>query len=291
MVRFVTSLIGGLNLGGIYALVAIGLVLAYRATGTFNFAQGQLMVIPAFVVGVWQSEQKAPFLVSFVVALSVSALICLIFYLFVLQRTTGLPHFMGLVATLGLATILDGFIGLQWGANTYVIKFPGLSQGTVTIFGAHIATRAIIITVATLILAVSISALLRFTQIGTQIRAAGQAALLASQGGIRVNVVYMFSWAAAGALAGLAGVAYASTTVVSPSLITVVFAVFPAILLGGLDSVEGAIVGSLLIGVLQGFVVTYLGGEYVDLVTYTLLLVVLLVIPYGLFGTKTATRV
>jgi branched-chain amino acid transport system permease protein len=266
-------------------------VLAYRATGTFNFAQGEFMVIPAFIVGAWQAEQKASFGVSLIVALSVSALIGMIFYLFVLQRMIGLPHWLGLIATLGLATILDGFIGLQWGAKTYVINFPGMPTGTVNIFGAQISTRSLVITAVTLVFSVGVALALRLTQAGTQIRAAGQQSLLSSQGGIRVGFFYMISWGVAGALAGIAGVAYGSTTVVSPSLVTLLFAVFPAILLGGLDSVEGAIVGSLIVGVLQGFTVTYIGGEYQDLVTYTLLLVVLLVLPYGIFGTKTATRV
>jgi branched-chain amino acid transport system permease protein len=105
-----------------------------------------------------------------------------------------------------------------------------------------------------------------------------------------VRRVFLASWALAAVLAGVAGVLFASTSIVTPELAGIAWAAFPAIILGGLDSIEGAIVGGLLIGILQGFTTTFLGGEVTDVVTYGLLLVVLLVRPSGLFGTTAVTR-
>lgn len=101
----------------------------------------------------------------------------------------------------------------------------------------------------------------------------------------------MGSWALAACLAGIAGVAFGTTNLVNSSLVDVALAAFPAILIGGLDSIEGAVIGGLLVGIAQGFIATYFGPQYLDVLTYGLLLVVMLVFPTGLLGTRTVTRV
>jgi branched-chain amino acid transport system permease protein len=291
MNQLLVSLVGGAALGGAFALVGLGLVLAYRATFTLSFAHGQLMLLPAFIVGMWQSNQVAPFGISVLFALALSATICVLFYLVVLQRLVGLPHFMSFVATLGLASILDGVMALIFGSNQYFIKIPGLSDGVTTIFGARISSKTLILSVFTLVLAAAVVSVLRFTELGIRIRAAGHDPVLASKGGINVRVLYAGSWAVAGVLAAVAGIVFGSINLVDVSLSNLALAAFPVILLGGLDSIEGAIVGGIIIGVIQGFVATYLGGEYQDVVTYGLLLIVLLVYPQGLFGTRSVARV
>lgn len=291
MSQFMVSLIGGAALGGTFALIGLGLVLSYRATFTLSFAHGQLMLLPAFVVGMWQANGTAPFGVSLLVALGLSAAICVLFYKIVLERLIGLPHFMGFVATLGLASILDGAIALTFGSRQYAIRIPGLPDGVMTILGARIASKTVVLAVFTLLLAGLVASVLRFTELGVRIRAAGSDPALASKGGINVRILYACSWAVAGTLAGIAGIVFGSLNLVDPSLVHLALAAFPVILLGGLDSIEGAVVGGIAIGVLQGFIATYLGGEYLDVGTYGLLLVVLLVYPQGLFGTRTVARV
>jgi branched-chain amino acid transport system permease protein len=291
MARLMVSLIGGGALGGTYALIGLGLVLAYRATFTLSFAHGQLMLLPAFIVGAWQAHGTAPFGVALIVAVLASAVICVVFYLVVLQRTMGLPHFMGFVATLGLASILDGAMALIFGSNQYFIKFPAMPEGALDVFGGRIATKTIVVAVFTLLLAAVVAGVLLHTSLGVRIRAAGQDPILASQGGINVRWIYAGSWAIAGVLAAFAGIAFGTTNLVDPSLQNLALAAFPVILLGGLDSLGGAIVGGVMIGTLQGFVATYLGGEYLNVTTYSVLLVVLLLYPQGLFGTRHVSRV
>jgi branched-chain amino acid transport system permease protein len=287
----IVSLVSGVSLGGTFALIALGLVFAFRATGTFNFAHGELMLLAAFLVGKWQATHFGSFGVDFLLSVVVTAAVAAAFYLVVLRRTVGLPHWMGLIATLGLASCLDGLLAAVFGSNQYNIAFPGLPTGTVRILDARVSSTSLTVAGGTLLLALLLTVAVRFTRVGIQIRAAGQDALLASQGGINIRTVYTCSWALAGLLAALAGVTYGSTNIVNSDLENVALLAFPAMLLGGLDSIEGAVVGGLIIGVTQGFVATFWGGQYVDVVTYTALLVVLLVRPSGLFGTKQAARV
>ena len=291
MDRFIVSLIGGASLGGTYALIGLGLVLAFRATETFNFAHGELMLLPAFMVGYFQAHNSMPFAAGLVVSLVVIAVVGVLFYLLVLQKTTGLPVFMSLIATLGLAAILDGVIAILFGSNQYGITFPGLPKGVTHVFGARISTESIVLTIFTVLLAALVAGVMRFTNLGTRIRAAGQDAVLASQGGIQVRRLYMGSWAIAAVLAGIAGISYGSVGIVNTSVTQLALSAIPAIMLGGLDSIEGAVVGGLVVGIIQGFTDTYLGGQYQDVVTYSLLLVILLTRPQGLFGTQQVSRV
>ena len=291
MTRFVVSIIGGASLGGTYALVALGIVLAFRATSTFNFAHGEFMLFPAFIVGRWQAGHHGTLAIGVLLALLVISMIGVLFYATVLQRTTGLARFMGVIATFGLAAVLDGVMLILFGPSQYDIRLPGLHGGVVRIAGARIATNSIVLTIFTLSIAAAVAVGLRYTRVGLRVRAAGQDPLLASQGGINVRRLYMGSWALAGLLAGIAGIAYGSTNIVGTDMVNVALAAFPAILIGGLDSIEGAIVGGLAVGIFQGFVATYLGGEMLDVLTYSLLLVVMLAFPEGLFGTRRVARV
>jgi branched-chain amino acid transport system permease protein len=278
MDRIVVSLIGGVSLGATYALIALGIVLAFRATGTFNFAHGEFMLLPAYLVGAWQSSHTAPIGVSMIVAL-------------VIVSTTGLHHFMGIIATLGLAAVLDGAMLLVFGSPEYDIRLSFVPSGIVRILGARFSSSELVLTAFAFVLALCVALALRFTNVGKRVRAAGQDPVLASQGGINVRRYYMWSWALAACLAGVAGVVYGSTNVVDFSLSSVALVAFPAIIIGGLDSIEGAIVGGLIVGVFQGFVATYLSSQLLDVLTYSLLLVVMLTFPRGLFGTKQVARV
>jgi branched-chain amino acid transport system permease protein len=291
MDRFVVSLVGGVSLGGVYAVIGLGLVLVYRATETMNFAHGQFMLLPALIVGKWQTKNHMNFGVAFGLSVAIVGAVSAVFYRLVLRKTVGLPHFMPVIATFGLAAVLDGMMSLIFGSEQYNIRIPGLPRGVTTIFGARVDTTGLVLAVLTLCLASFVAAVLRLTALGRRVRAAGQDATLASQGGINVHRIFQGSWIAAAALAAIAGVSYGATNIVNPSLISLAFAAFPAILLGGLDSIEGALIGGVLVGILQGYTATYLGGEYTTVVTYLALVVVLLTMPQGIFGTRRTVRV
>jgi branched-chain amino acid transport system permease protein len=289
MTLFLSAVTAGLLLGGTFSLIALGLVLLFRATRTFNFAHGELMLLPAFIVGDMQAHH-APLLLSIVLALVIGGGIGAAFYFLVLRRTTGLPIFMGIIATFGLAAILDGAMNLIFGANQFQISIGALPSNNLTIAGAHISETAIVLTVLTLALALIVVVIMRYTHLGVMVRAAGQDPVLASQCGIPIGRIYAGSWIAAAVLAAIAGISYGCTSTVNTDLTALPLAAIPAIVLGGMDSVEGAVVGGVVIGLVQSFAQVYLGGLAVNVITYSLLLVGLLLYPQGLFGTKEVVR-
>jgi branched-chain amino acid transport system permease protein len=289
MILFLSAISAGLLLGGTFALIALGLVVAFRATRTFNFAHGELMLLPAFILGDLQAHH-APLLLSLLLALVVGGAVGAAFYLFVLKRMTGLPVFMGIIATFGLAAILDGAMDLIFGADQFQITIGALPTGEVSIAGARIGETSIVLTVLTLALAIIVVAIMRYTHLGVMVRAAGQDPVLASQCGIPIGRIYVGSWTAAAVLAAIAGISYGCTSIVNTDLTALPLAAIPAIVLGGIDSIEGAVIGGVVIGLVQSFVQVYLGGLAVNVITYALLLVILLLYPQGLFGTKEIVR-
>jgi branched-chain amino acid transport system permease protein len=291
MSLFAVSLIGGIVLGSTYALIALGIVLVFRATSTFNFAHGQFMLLPAYFVGAWQARHSGNLWVAIVIGLLIIIAVGIAFYSIVLQRTTGLDQFMAVIATLGLASVLDGVMLVWFGSPQYSIHVSLVPTGTTRLAGADISTASLALAAFSLVIALGVAIGMRYTHIGRRVRAAGQNPLLASQGGINVRWVYLGSWALASLLAGLAGIIYGTTNIVGSSMTEVALSAFPAILIGGLDSIGGAILGGLLVGIFQGFIATYLNPQLMDVLTYSVLLVVMLLFPSGLLGTKSVTRV
>jgi branched-chain amino acid transport system permease protein len=291
MQNVLLSLFGGIPLGATYALIALGMVLIYRTTGTFNLAHGQFMAVAAFVLADWQRNHAGPFLLGLVVAIGVAAAVAAVFYKLVLSRTVGQPLWSAFVATLVIGVGLDSILSIIFTRSGYAITVPGMPGSTLDLFGVKVAASSVVVAGVGIVLSLLFIGVLRFTRLGVQVRAAGQDALLASQGGIRVRHMYVGAWVIGGVLAAIAGILYGSTAVVDSSLSGLGLVAVPAVVLGGLDSFEGAVVGGLLIGVVQGFITVYLGGQWVNPVTYTLLLGMLLLLPRGLFGTQEVLKV
>jgi branched-chain amino acid transport system permease protein len=289
MVRFILTLVSGLTLGGTLALIGLGLVLAFRATRVFNFAHGELLTLPAFILGYYELNH-VPFGFSVLIAIAASAVSAVAFYWLVLRRTAGLSLFMGIIATLGMASILDGLMGILFPLGSFAVRIPGMPTGGISIDGAFISYASLILTGVAFGLALIVIAVIRFTHLGLSIRAAGMDSTLASQCGLPIEKLHAGSWAVAGILAAVAGIVYASESSAALPMIGLGTAALPAILLGGLDSVEGSVIGGVLIGLLQAFTQTYLGGTYVNAFTYGVLLIVLLVYPQGMFGSPSAVR-
>jgi branched-chain amino acid transport system permease protein len=287
---FTVAIVAGFSTGGVFALISLGLVIAFRSTQTLNFAHGQFMLIGALIVGRLQADTDLPLFVTVPLSIVTVALVAVVFYLVVLRRVIGLPHFVSVIATLGLAAALDGLIFIIFGATPYQLSVPWIPSGSFGVFGSRVPRATIVVAAVSIMLAIAIALLIRRTRTGAQLRAAGQDATLASQTGVRVHHVYVGAWAAAGALAAIAGITFGSINAVNSSIIDLALLAFPVILLGGLDSIEGAVVGGVAIGIMQSLISTYLGGEFVTVLTYVLLLLVLLFIPNGLFGSREANR-
>ena len=289
MTRLILSLVGGLTLGATLGLIGIGLVLAFRATKVFNFAHGELMLLPAFIVG-YQEANHSSFWPTLVLALVAPMLATVAFYWLVLRRTAGLSLFMGIIATLGLASILDGLMAIFFPAGQYVVTLPRVPTGHVTIAGVGVGEATLIFSGLMLLIAIVVIAVMRFTHLGLRIRAAGLDPILASQCGLKVQRLHAGSWAIAALLAAIAGISFGTVATATTAMVELGLAALPAILLGGLDSIEGAVIGGFGVGMMQSFTQTYFGGEYVNAVTYGVLLVVMLIYPEGIFGSTETVR-
>jgi branched-chain amino acid transport system permease protein len=285
------AIFDGISLGGTYALIALGIIVIFRATDTFNFAHGQFMLLTAYLVGKWQTELDAPLYLTIPAGLAISAVVGWLLFKVVLRKIIGSPPFVGVIATLGFAAVADGAMSIIFGTKQFNLEYGFLPEGSFEVLGANIGKSRLVLAAISMTVAIGTACIIRYTTFGARLRAAGQDVLLASQSGINVNRVYGLSWALACALAGIAGLAYGATNVVGNDMVHLGLIAFPAILLGGMDSIEGSIIGGLVIGFVQSFTVSFIGGEWSYVTTYSVLLVVIMLRPSGLFGTKTIVRV
>jgi len=297
MEDFLQLVFAGLALGARYALVALGFVIIYRATGVINFAQGGLVALGAYLAYQFGERSGLPFPLAVLAALVVSGLVGVLVERLLLSRMVGQPVFAVVMVTIGLLFVIEQLIPTLWG---YEAKNLGDPWGVETkdVAGLSLAVRDL----WTLVLAGAALGgfflFFRFTRYGLAMRAAAfdQEAALAQ--GISVRRVVAMSWAIAGIVAALAGVSLASgAAAVNPTISFIALAAFPAMILGGLDSPAGAVIGGMVIGVTQTLTAGYqpehaawLGNNFHVVMPYVVMILILLVRPYGLFGTPEVHR-
>jgi branched-chain amino acid transport system permease protein len=289
-----SQVVSGLATGGVYALVALGLVLIYKATRVVNFAQGDLLLLGAYV-GWALTSLGLPFPVAFGLTLILAAAIGFAVERLLLRHMIGSPLTAVIIVTLGLSSMLRGVVFLV--AGTEVRRFPEELFG-----GAPVALGPLLVPQIhawALGIAAGAVALLtlffRFSRQGIALRAAADDQQAAMSMGIRISWTFAVSWALSAGVAAIGGILLGNLGGVNFTLGDLGLQVFPVAILGGLDSLVGAIVGGLLIGVLQnlasGYVDPCVGGGLRDVVPFLALLVILMVKPHGLFGRAHIERV
>lgn len=295
MNAFLESLVRGLGSGAVYALLALGFVVIYKSTRVISFAQPALMLAGAVLV-TYLVDSVGFYLAVVLAALAVAALAMGIERA-ALRPMVGKPVFAVAIITLGVdivvRVVVNGFIGLD-------VRQVGDPWGlrTVRWLGLRLEVRYLAMLVTTAVLVALLFAFFRYSRFGLAMRAAAvdQEAALAQ--GISVGTVFALSWAMAGALAAVAGTFVGTGGGVDQQLWIIALKALPAIILGGLDSLGGAVVGGLAVGVVESLVGTYqpglapwLGQNFAVASPYVLMLLVLLVRPYGLWGTPEVERV
>ncbi|AEV16728.1 MAG: branched-chain amino acid ABC transporter permease [Thermus sp.] len=293
----VELLVSGVVLGLIYALVALGFVLIYKASRVVNFAQGELIAIGAFSAHFFLSVLKLPVVLAFLLALAFTALVGYLLERVFLKRLVGQPIISVIMATIGLAFFLDGLLHLTpYGAGSY--GYPRfLPEGGIVFLGARIAYPQL------LALGLTVAFLFLFTwffqrsTLGVAMRSVADDQMAAMSLGVSVAKVFALAWAAAGLSAAAGGVMVGTIAGLNlDGLVHIGLRVFPVVILGGLDSIPGAVVAGILIGVLEnlaaGFLDPYIpGGGTRDVFPFLVLLLVLWFKPHGLFGTEEIERV
>jgi branched-chain amino acid transport system permease protein len=301
MTEFLEALIRGLGSGSAYALLALGFVIIYKSTGVISFAQPALMLTGAVVASYvgpaigFLVFTGLSFFVSLTAAALLTAVLALIIERLAIRPMIGRPVFAIITIGIDIAVrvVTSGFIGL----GSRRIPNPwGLER--MTLFGLRVQERHLVM-MATL--AVILTALLwfyRYTRYGLAMRAAAFDQEAALTQGVSVGTVFALSWAFAAAMAAVAGTLLASSVGVDRQLWLIALVALPAIILGGLDSLPGAVIGGLSVGVVEALVGSYqrdfapwLGANFAQVSPYVLMMLVLLARPYGLFGTPEVRRV
>lgn len=298
MTQFLQYLVAGVSLGLTYALVALGFVVIFKATGVINFAQGGLVMLGAYLIYNFGTTWELPFALAVLLAVLTTALVGLLVERLVLRHMIGRPVFAQIMITIGLLFILQNLVTTIWGSTNLNLGDPwGIS--TVTLGGVVFQVRNLwAMGIVTLVL-LGFFLFFRFSSLGLAMRATAidQEAALAQ--GMSAKRVYMSAWAIAGATAALAGMSIASgASSLSPEVQFYALLAFPALILGGLDSPLGAVVGGLIIGLTQSLTGGYqddfapwLGAGFQSVMPFVVMVLVLLVRPYGLFGTPEVKRV
>ncbi|HZN15071.1 MAG TPA: branched-chain amino acid ABC transporter permease [Acidimicrobiales bacterium] len=298
MKLFAQLVVGGVAQGALYALVALGFVIIYKATDVINFAQGGLVLLGAYICFTFNGQWGWPFYPSVLAAMAVAALLGLAIERVILRRMIGQPNYAIIMITIGLSIAIDQIVIWKWTGSQRNFGDPwGLD--TYKVGGVVIPVVNVVQIVAAGALLVGFFALFRYSRVGIAMRATASDQEAALAQGISVKRVFGLSWAIAAAIGALAGVLLVSGgRGLGPDLSFVALAAFPAIILGGLDSAGGAVVGGLVMGLVQSLTAGYndklpavLGPNFNRVTPYVVLVAILMVRPYGLFGTREVTRV
>jgi branched-chain amino acid transport system permease protein len=282
-------LLSGVAMGCIYALVALGFVLIYNATGGLNFAQGELVMLGAFLFYAGLDAGLGP-LLAVAAALVGMALLGYVFQRLVFYPLRERPWFFFVIATIGFSIVARNAALLIWGPNT--LQVPSFfASGVVTIAGATLAPEKAAIVVVTLVVLALQYALFFYTDTGRRMRAAAQNAEMAQLLGIRPKRMIALTFMLSAVLAGIAGILLAPVFMIDPQMGgSVILKAFIAVIIGGFGSIPGAVVGGLLVGVLEILVAVYVSSAYKDSIAFAVLIFFLVAFPRGLFGEAVAER-
>ncbi|HEX9819205.1 MAG TPA: branched-chain amino acid ABC transporter permease [Methylomirabilota bacterium] len=291
---FLLLMSNGILIGLMYSLIALGFVLVYKATEAINFAQGEFVMIAGFVVVASLLAYRAPLWLAIVLGLA--AMVAFGFGLerVVLRKLIGRPIIAVVMATIGLAAVLRGIGPLTWGAETKNLALP-ISDEPFVLGPLFIPPIQILGAAVSLAFLAAFGWFFLKSRKGIAMRAVADSQQVAMAMGINVQRYFALAWAMTGIVSALGGVVWGSLLGVDVHLALVGFKVFPVVILGGLDSIPGAIVGGLIVGLVEnvaaGYVDPYVGGGTKDFAPYVLMILALMIRPYGIFGKRIIERV
>lgn len=289
---FIEVVVGGLLSGVMYALVAIGFVLIYKTSGVLNFAQGAQLLFAALTF-VSLVERGLPFVLALGITFALMVALGLAIERTVLRPLVNQPPITLFMATLGLSYVIEGVAQLVWGTQVHSLEL-GVADEPIEFAGVLVSTFDLFAAGVAALMVIALSAFFRYTRVGLAFRAVADDTFAALAVGLRLPVIWATVWSAAGVIALVAGLLWGARLGVQFSLSLVVLKALPVLVLGGFDSILGAIVGGLLIGALEKLAEVYLGpyvgGGIESWFAYAAALLFLLVRPGGLFGQRLVER-
>jgi branched-chain amino acid transport system permease protein len=295
VLQFLQLVVSGAAIGCIYALIALGFVLIYKATETVNFAQGDLMMVGGFAGLTAMSVLGLPFALAFLLSVAVMGLLGMATERIVLRPLLGQPAFTMLMVTIGLGYLARGLVTMipYWGTETHTLPVPYKDE-VIWLGGQNglvISVEHLAIIIATLVLVTLLYLFFRYTRLGIAMQATSQNQLAAFYMGIPVRRVNMLIWGLSSAICGAAGLLLAPITFVHANMGFVGLKAFPAAVVGGFGSIPGALVGGLIIGIVESLSGFYLPEGFKDIAAYVVVLIMLVVKPNGLFGDNLTKKV
>jgi branched-chain amino acid transport system permease protein len=295
MTEFIQSVVRGLGNGSVYALLAFGFVIIYKAMGVISFAQPALMLAGAVLVTYLVTSMN--FILAVIVAALLVALLSVGIERVAIRPMIGKPVFVIAIITIGIDVVVREVVNGFIGPNVRPIGDPW-QLDTMSLLGVDVQKRYLFMFGTTLVLVGALFLFFRYSRMGLAMRAAALDQEVALAQGVSVGAVFALSWAIAGALAAVAGMFVSTEVGVDQNLWIIALKALPVIILGGLDSLGGAVIAGLAIGVIEALVSTYgpdvapwLGGEFSLVTPYLVMILVLLVRPFGLFGTREVVRI
>ena len=291
---FLLLLSNGVLIGLMYALIALGFVLVYKATDAINFAQGEFVMIAALVVAVSLGAGGMPLWLA--ICLGLASMVAFGFALerVVLRRLIGRPVVAVVMATIGLAAILRGIGPSTLGAGTKTLPLP-ISDEPFVLGPLFIPPIQLLGAAVSLLFLAGFGWFFLKSRKGIAMRAVADNQQVAMAMGINVERYFGLAWAMTGVVSALGGIIWGNLLGVDINLSLVGLKVFPVVILGGLDSIPGAIVGGLIVGVVEnvaaGYVDPYVGGGTKDFAPYVLMILALMIRPYGMFGKRIIERI
>jgi branched-chain amino acid transport system permease protein len=287
---FVQLLVAGFSIGSIYALVALGLVLIFKGTGILNFAQGELVAVGAYIGLFLAVIFKLPYWQVFILTLLIAAILGAVMERIFIKPLMRAPPFAVVVATMAIGLMIKNALRLSWQESIATLPSPldglRLKLGDVTINPQYLWVIA-----CSLLIMGLLALFFRTSLTGKAMRAVSQNREAARLMGIRVSLVFPLTFAFGTAMAALAGLLMAPLFGIQAEMGSIILKGFVAAILGGFESLFGCVVGGLVLGILETFGGAYFGGTFKDVTAFSLLMLILLVRPYGIFGRAESRRV
>ena len=288
--------ISGLVIGSIYSAVALGFVIIYKATRVVNFAQGELLMVGAYVCYAFLVQMHVPFWAALLLTILFGMVLAMFVERLILRPMIGEPIISIIMVTIGLSLVLRSLVAAIWGTEILVYEPKLFPQEMVEIAGLPISLEFVWCFVLSVVLLAVFSVFFKYSKAGVAMRATAFNQQVAQSMGISVKHIFALSWVISAVVSGIGGGLIGNINGINSSLYHFGLKVFPATILGGLDSILGAALGGMIIGILEnlsdGFCKTYLNLSGVkEVAPYVFLVIILMIKPYGLFGTKDIERV
>ncbi len=295
MALFLQLLVNGIIVGALYGVVAMSFVLIYKASRVVNFAQGEFLLIGAWVCWWLLTRWQLPFWIGFPVTLVFMMVFGIVLQVVVLRPMIGEPIISVIMVTIGLSIVFQA--AMKWTFGVFAKPFPLIfTPPHVNLFGLEIQTVYVVSLVISLMIMAAFGLFFKYTRLGLAMRATAFDQQVAQSLGISVPKMFAMSWAISAMVSAVAGVTVGVVNGVSSALSYFGIKVFPAVIVGGLDSVVGGVAGGLIVGVLENLA-HYLDSQWLhwgnmyEIAPFYVLIVILMIKPYGLFGTEDIERV